>query len=66
MRSFLSDPRIDNTIFEPQRDPAVFAQARVAFDAIQCRTAPISLRMRCIMPFANIAFGFWTDTEFDR
>jgi Protein of unknown function (DUF2442) len=35
MRSFLSDPRIDGTIFEPLRDPAVFAQARVVLGAIQ-------------------------------
>ena len=35
MRSFLSDPRIENTIFEPLRDPAIFAQARVVLGAIQ-------------------------------
>jgi hypothetical protein len=35
MRSFLSKPRIDSTIFEPLRDPAVFAQARIALGAIQ-------------------------------
>jgi hypothetical protein len=35
MRSFLSDPKIDGTIFESLRDPAVFAQARVALGAIQ-------------------------------
>jgi Protein of unknown function (DUF2442) len=35
MRSFLSDPRIDNTVFEPLRDPAVFNQARVVLGAIQ-------------------------------
>ena len=35
MRSFLSDPRVDSTIFEPLRDPAIFAQARVVLGAIQ-------------------------------
>ena len=35
MRLFLSDPRIDGTVFEPLRDPAVFAQARVVLGAIQ-------------------------------
>jgi Protein of unknown function (DUF2442) len=34
MRSFLSDPRIENTIFEPLWDPAIFAQARVVLGAI--------------------------------
>jgi len=35
MRSFLRDPRIDGTVFEPLRDPGVFAQARVVLGAIQ-------------------------------
>jgi Protein of unknown function (DUF2442) len=35
MRSFLSDPKIDGTVFEPLRDPAVFAQARVVLGAIE-------------------------------
>ena len=35
MRLFLSAPRIDGTVFEPLRDPAVFAQARVVLGAIQ-------------------------------
>jgi Protein of unknown function (DUF2442) len=35
MRSFLSNPKIDGTIFEPLRDPSVFAQARVVLGAIQ-------------------------------
>src|SRR6266436_1534210 len=51
MRSFLSDPRIENTIFEPLRDPAIFAQARVVLERFSGRTAPTSLRMRCMMPF---------------
>ncbi len=35
MRSFLSNPRIDGTIFEALRDPAAFAQARVVLGVIQ-------------------------------
>ena len=35
MRLFLYDPRIDGTVFEPLRDPPVFAQARVVLGAIQ-------------------------------
>jgi Protein of unknown function (DUF2442) len=35
MRSFLNDPRIENTIFVPLRDPAIFAQARVVLGVIQ-------------------------------
>ena len=35
MRSFLSHPRIDGTIFEALRDPAIFDQAQVALGAIQ-------------------------------
>jgi Protein of unknown function (DUF2442) len=35
MRSLLSDPSINGTIFEPLRDPAVFAQARVVLGAIE-------------------------------
>jgi hypothetical protein len=35
MRLFLGDPKIDGTIFEPLRNPAVFAQARVVLGAIQ-------------------------------
>lgn len=35
MRSFLNDPRIDGTIFEPLRDPVIFAQVRVELGAIQ-------------------------------
>ena len=35
MRSFLSDPKIDGTIFEPLRNPAVFVQARVVLGVIQ-------------------------------
>jgi hypothetical protein len=35
MRSFLIDPKIDGTVFEPLRDPGVFAQARVVLGAIQ-------------------------------
>jgi Protein of unknown function (DUF2442) len=36
MRLFLSNPRIDGTIFEALRDPAVFiSQARIVLGAIQ-------------------------------
>jgi hypothetical protein len=35
MRLFLGDPKVDGTIFEPLRNPAVFAQARVMLGAIQ-------------------------------
>ncbi len=35
LRAFLKDPRVDGTVFEALRDPAVFAQARVILGAIQ-------------------------------
>jgi hypothetical protein len=35
MRVFLRNPQLDGTIFEPLRDPAVFAQARVVLGAVQ-------------------------------
>ena len=35
MRLFLSNPRIDGTIFEALRDPAAFSQARVVLGVIQ-------------------------------
>jgi|SRR3989338_907582 len=35
MGSFLSNPRIDGTVFEALRVPAAFAQARVVLGAIQ-------------------------------
>lgn len=35
MRAFLSNPKLDGTVFEPLRDPAVFAQAHVVLGAIQ-------------------------------
>ena len=35
MRSFLSNPKVDGTVFEPLRDPGVFAQAHVVLGAIQ-------------------------------
>lgn len=34
MREFLSNPKIDGTVFEPLRDLATFAQARVALGAV--------------------------------
>jgi len=35
MRAFLSNPKLDGTVFEPLRDPAVFAQAQVVLGAVQ-------------------------------
>ena len=35
MKSFLSNPTVDGTIFEPLRDSAVFAQAQVVLGAVQ-------------------------------
>ncbi len=35
MRGFLSNPKVDGTVFEPLRDPATFAQARVVLGAVQ-------------------------------
>jgi hypothetical protein len=35
MREFLSSSKVDGTIFEPLRDPAVFAEAGVVMGAVQ-------------------------------
>ncbi len=35
MRAFLSSSKIDGTVFEPLREPAVFAEARVVMGAVQ-------------------------------
>ena len=35
MRAFLSSSKVDGTVFEPLRDPAVFAGARVVMGAVQ-------------------------------
>jgi len=35
MSSFLSNRKVDGTVFEPLRDPAVFTQAQVVLGAIQ-------------------------------
>jgi hypothetical protein len=35
MRAFLSNPKVDGTVFEALRDPEVFAQARVVLGALQ-------------------------------
>jgi hypothetical protein len=35
MQSFLSNPTVDGTIFEPLRDPEVFAQGQVVLGAVQ-------------------------------
>lgn len=38
MRLFLSDPKVNGTVFESLRDPAVFAQAQIVLGAIQWPT----------------------------
>jgi hypothetical protein len=35
MRVFLSNPKLEGTVFEALRDPAIFAQARIVLGAIQ-------------------------------
>ena len=35
MRAFLSDPKLNGTVFELLRDPAIFVQARVVLGAVQ-------------------------------
>ena len=35
MSAFLSNPKLDGTIFEPLRDPTTFAQAQVVMGAVQ-------------------------------
>lgn len=35
MRSFLSNPKVEYTVFAPLRDPAMFARAQVVLGAIQ-------------------------------
>ena len=35
MRAFLGNPKLDGTVFEPLRDPTMFAQAHVVLGAIQ-------------------------------
>ncbi|MBI4487706.1 MAG: DUF2442 domain-containing protein [Deltaproteobacteria bacterium] len=35
MRAFLSNRKLDGTVFEPLRDPAVFAQVQVVLGAVQ-------------------------------
>jgi len=35
MKSFLSSPNVEGTVFEPLCDPAVFAQAHVVLGAVQ-------------------------------
>jgi hypothetical protein len=35
MRAFLSSSKIDGTVFEPLREPAMFAEARVVMGAVQ-------------------------------
>jgi hypothetical protein len=35
MKSFLSSANVEGTVFEPLRDPAIFAQAQVELGAVQ-------------------------------
>jgi hypothetical protein len=35
MRAFLRSPKVDGTVFEPLRAPAVFAQAETILGAVQ-------------------------------
>jgi hypothetical protein len=35
MKLFLTSPGVEGTIFEPLRDPAIFAQAQVVLGAVQ-------------------------------
>lgn len=35
MRAFLKSPKLEGTVFEALRDPAIFAQAQVVLGAIQ-------------------------------
>jgi hypothetical protein len=35
MDSFLNSEKVDGTVFEPLRDPEVFAQARVVLGVVQ-------------------------------
>ncbi len=35
MRTFLSSPKVDSTMFEPLRSPAAFAQAATVLGAVQ-------------------------------
>jgi Protein of unknown function (DUF2442) len=38
MQAFLASPKLDGTVFEPLRDPTVFAQAEVVLGAVQWPT----------------------------
>ncbi len=38
MQAFLRSPKLDGTVFEPLRDPTVFAQAEVVLGAVQWPT----------------------------
>ncbi len=35
MRNFLNGPKVKGTVFEPLRDPAIFAQVHVVMGAVQ-------------------------------
>jgi hypothetical protein len=40
LKSFLSSPTIEGTVFEALRDPAIFAQAQVILGAVQWPNGP--------------------------
>lgn len=35
MHAFLRDPKVNGTVFDPLRDPAIFAQARVVLGTVE-------------------------------
>jgi Protein of unknown function (DUF2442) len=67
MRLFLSAHRIDRTVFEPLRDPAVFAQPRVLLGAdSMAKRRRHRPGMPCMMRFANMALGAGLTMAFDH
>lgn len=61
MKSFLSSPHVEGTVFEQLRDPAIFAQAQVELGQFSGRMAPISRRTRCMTRSVSVVDGFSTD-----
>ena len=61
MQSFLSDPTVDGTIFEPLRDPEVFAQGQVTLEQSSGQMAPTWRPMRCTTLSTNVVFGWWIE-----
>jgi hypothetical protein len=66
MQAFLGSSKVDSTVFEPLRDAAVFAEARVGIGAVQWLTAPTSHQTRCTMQFVRAVFGFWISFSTNR